>query len=47
MTVDPLEVERLLDEREAQGLPRTIEDPVVLARIAAILQSAQPAKGNR
>jgi hypothetical protein len=30
---------RLVAERMAQGLPPTVTDPVVLARIAAILRS--------
>lgn len=34
-------VERVLDEREARGLPRRIEDPAVITRIAQILRSAQ------
>jgi hypothetical protein len=38
-------VARLLDEREAQGLPRHIEDSTALERVATLLardQIAQP-----
>lgn len=34
-------VERLLDDRVRQGLPRTITDPAVLARVASILRAAR------
>lgn len=34
-------VERLLDDRVRQGLPRTITDPAVLARVASILRMAR------
>ena len=34
-------VERLLDDRVRQGLPRTITDPAVLARVATILRAAR------
>lgn len=33
-------VERALDARVAQGLPRTVTDPDVLARIAAIIMAS-------
>lgn len=33
-------VEQVINERVAAGLPRKIEDPAVLARVAAILRSA-------
>lgn len=34
-------VERVLDDRVRQGLPRTITDPAVLARVASILRAAR------
>ncbi|MBK9178922.1 MAG: hypothetical protein IPM45_05000 [Acidimicrobiales bacterium] len=37
MTADRAAVERILDQREATGRPRTITDPAILARVAAIL----------
>ena len=33
-------VDRLLDQREAQGLPRHVDDPDALARIVAVLLNA-------
>ena len=33
-------VDRLLDDRVRQGLPRTITDPAVLARVASIVRAA-------
>lgn len=32
------DIERLLDQRVAQGLPRKVSDPAVLAPIAALLR---------
>ncbi len=32
------------ESRQAQGLPETIEDPAILARIAAIVARAREAK---
>ena len=47
MSEDPehlAHVERLLDERQTQGLERTVTDPGALARIARLLRApAQPA----
>jgi len=37
---------RLVAERAAQGLPPTVTDPVVLARIAAILTNPGPASNK-
>ncbi len=31
------ELDRFADQREAQGLPRKVTDPVVIARLAKIL----------
>lgn len=36
MTRDEM-IERALDEREAQGFPRTVTDPAVYERLALIL----------
>ncbi len=36
-------VERLLAERVAQGLPRHVEDPDTLARVAVLLREAPKA----
>lgn len=38
----PEELDRRAAERAAQGLPTTIEDPVALAHIAALVRSAEP-----
>ena len=36
-------VERVADSRKAQGLPETVEEVAVLARIAAILATVEVA----
>lgn len=38
MNASNVAVERLLDEAEKQGFPRRLKDPVVLARIAALIR---------
>jgi len=38
---------RLLDEREAQGLPRYVTDPDVLIHIAGIFRSALQAQAQK
>lgn len=39
--IDPADVERLLDQREAQGLPRTVTDPAALAKVATVLTATE------
>lgn len=38
--MSPAQRERIAAEREAQGLPPRVEDPTVLARIAALIAAA-------
>lgn len=41
--LDP-DVARLIDQREAQGLPRQVEDRSTLARVADLVAAAGPAQ---
>jgi hypothetical protein len=40
-------LQRLLDEREDQGLPRHVEDESVLAQIAQLLNATSAGPNNR
>ena len=35
-------VERLIDDREAQGFGRKVSEPVVIERVAAIVRGSKP-----
>ena len=39
-------VARLLDQREAQGFPRHVEDPVALAAVADLIDHAHATNGR-
>jgi hypothetical protein len=45
MPPDPADVQRLIDDAEAQGYGRTVDDPETIARVAAIVRGARRDNG--